>query len=214
MSISPHNIARRCGYDIIGEYRCLFDLDFGALALQQYPSYRDGHVHAVRPILYTKYSTYQYCISLNCPCSRPRGRPDLDFRLGQAPTCCPQLGPPTRPKYHPLFVIRPAIPPSTYDPLPAMPLDSSAYALARLRVDGRRWNELRRIHGQMSPQASADGSSYFEMGNTKVICTILGPRQQPRAGARDQGREATIDVDISIAGFSGMDRKKRSRTDK
>jgi exosome complex component RRP41 len=30
-----------------------------------------------------------------------------------------------------------------------MPLDTSAYALAHLRLDGRRWNELRRIHGQM-----------------------------------------------------------------
>lgn len=96
-----------------------------------------------------------------------------------------------------------------------MPLDSSTYALAHLRVDGRRWNELRRIHGQMSTQAAADGSSYFEMGNTKIICTVLGPRQQPRGGGRDnQAREAAIEVEIGIAGFSGMDRKKRSRTDK
>lgn len=95
-----------------------------------------------------------------------------------------------------------------------MPLDSSTYALAHLRVDGRRWNELRRVHGQMSTQAAADGSSYFEMGNTKIICTVLGPRQQTRSGGRDQSREASIDVEIGVAGFSGMDRKKRSRTDK
>ncbi|EME82637.1 uncharacterized protein MYCFIDRAFT_80273 [Pseudocercospora fijiensis CIRAD86] len=95
-----------------------------------------------------------------------------------------------------------------------MPLDSSTYALAHLRVDGRRWNELRRIHGQMSTQAAADGSSYFEMGNTKIICTVLGPRQQTRGGGRDQSRSASIEVEIGIAGFSGMDRKKRSRTDK
>ncbi|KAF7197807.1 Exosome complex component ski6 [Pseudocercospora fuligena] len=95
-----------------------------------------------------------------------------------------------------------------------MPLDSSTYALAHLRVDGRRWNELRRIHGQMSTQAAADGSSYFEMGNTKIICTVLGPRQQTRGGGKDQSRNASIEVEIGIAGFSGMDRKKRSRTDK
>ncbi|CAK1357502.1 Exosome complex component SKI6 [Cercospora beticola] len=95
-----------------------------------------------------------------------------------------------------------------------MPLDSSTYGLAHLRVDGRRWNELRRISGQMSTQAAADGSSYFEMGNTKIICTVIGPRQQTRSGGRDQSREASIEVEIGIAGFSGMDRKKRSRSDK
>jgi exosome complex component RRP41 len=95
-----------------------------------------------------------------------------------------------------------------------MPLDSSSYALAHLRVDGRRWNELRRIHGQMSTQAAADGSSYFEMGNTKVMCTVHGPRQQTKGGGSGQSKEATIEVEIGIAGFSGMDRKKRSRMDK
>ena len=96
-----------------------------------------------------------------------------------------------------------------------MPLDSSTYALAHLRVDGRRWNELRRIHGQMSTQAAADGSSYFEMSNTKIICTVLGPRQPTRGGGgRDTSAKASIEVEIGIAGFSGMDRKKRSRTDK
>ncbi|KAI7639324.1 hypothetical protein KC322_g20958, partial [Hortaea werneckii] len=94
-----------------------------------------------------------------------------------------------------------------------MPLDSSIYTLSALRLDGRRWNELRRIHGQMSTQASADGSSYFEMGNTKVICTVNGPQESRRTGMRDQSGEAKIEVEIGIAGFSGVDRKKRSRTD-
>lgn len=31
---------------------------------------------------------------------------------------------------------------------------------------------------------------------------------------RDQSGEAKIEVEIGIAGFSGVDRKKRSRTDK
>src|SRR5436189_2261561 len=52
---------------------------------------------------------------------------------------------------------------------PVMPLDTSTYSLALLRLDGRRWNELRRIHAQISTQAAADGSSYLEMGNTMVI---------------------------------------------
>lgn len=95
-----------------------------------------------------------------------------------------------------------------------MPLDSSIYSLSGLRLDGRRWNELRRIHGQISTQASADGSSYFEMGNTKILCTVAGPQEQRRSGGRDQGNEAKVEVEINVAPFSGMDRKRRARNDK
>ncbi|KAH6663228.1 ribosomal protein S5 domain 2-type protein [Halenospora varia] len=68
----------------------------------------------------------------------------------------------------------------------AMPLDTSTYSLALLRLDGRRWNELRRLTAQISTLPSADGSSYLEMGNTK----------------------AAVEVVIGVAGFAGVDRKK------
>jgi hypothetical protein len=97
-----------------------------------------------------------------------------------------------------------------------MPLDTSTYELAHLRLDGRRWNELRRLQAQMSTQAAADGSSYFEMGNTKIICTVAGPQEQKSGGGggRSQQDKARIEVDVNFAGFSGMDRKKRARSDK
>jgi exosome complex component RRP41 len=103
-----------------------------------------------------------------------------------------------------------------------MPLDTSTYALSLLRLDGRRWNELRRITAQVSTQASADGSSYLEMGNTKVICTVSGPTERSLLGQTGtqrqqggpQGERAEIVVGISIAGFSGVDRKRTGRNDK
>ncbi|KAF2669287.1 ribosomal protein S5 domain 2-like protein [Microthyrium microscopicum] len=98
-----------------------------------------------------------------------------------------------------------------------MPLDTSSYSLALLRLDGRRWNELRRIHAVISSQPAADGSSYLEMGNTKVICTVTGPSEQKRTGPQQPTgptASARIDVEVSVAGFSSVDRKKRSRTDK
>jgi hypothetical protein len=105
--------------------------------------------------------------------------------------------------------------PTTHNYLVAMPLDTSTYFLALLRLDGRRWNELRRLTAQISTQAAADGSSYLEMGNTKVICTVEGP-SEPKAGrgGGGNGDEATVSVEISIAGFSGVDRKRRGRNDK
>ncbi|CAN8101563.1 unnamed protein product [Discula destructiva] len=105
-----------------------------------------------------------------------------------------------------------------------MPLDTSSYNLALLRVDGRRWNELRRCHAQIRTQAAADGSSYLEMGNTKVMCVVTGPTDQqaaPRVGGAggqqqrsEQEREAEVNVSIVVAGFSSVDRKRRGRNDK
>ena len=113
-----------------------------------------------------------------------------------------------------------------------MPLDTSAYSLALLRVDGRRWNELRRIHAQIRTQAAADGSSYLEMGHTKVMCVVTGPSEAgPRrvgttggavaggggstqGGPGGQSKDAEVLVSIVVAGFSSVDRKRTGRNDK
>lgn len=108
-----------------------------------------------------------------------------------------------------------------------MPLDTSTYALAFLRLDGRRWNELRRMHAQIRTQAAADGSAYLELGNTKVMCTVAGPAELRRSaaggtggggggagGAGQDDSKATVLVDVNVAGFSGVDHKKRGRGDK
>lgn len=107
-----------------------------------------------------------------------------------------------------------------------MPLDTSAYSLALLRVDGRRWNELRRLHAQIRTQAAADGSSYLEMGHTKVMCVVTGPNEGgPKRGgatgaaggggvAARESRDAEVAVSVVVAGFSSVDRKRRGRNDK
>lgn len=101
-----------------------------------------------------------------------------------------------------------------------MPLDTSTYSLALLRVDGRRWNELRRLHALIRTQDAADGSSYLEMGHTKVMCVVSGPSEQQQSQRRggqanNASRDgATVNVNIIVAGFSSVDRKKRGRNDK
>ncbi|KAF5519537.1 Exosome complex component SKI6 [Colletotrichum aenigma] len=96
-----------------------------------------------------------------------------------------------------------------------MPLDTSTYSMALLRVDGRRWNELRRLHAQIRTQEAADGSSYLEMGHTKVMCVVTGPSEpQRRGGAGGQTKDAAVNVNIVVAGFSSVDRRKRGRNDK
>ncbi|KAK8857324.1 ribosomal protein S5 domain 2-like protein [Apiospora arundinis] len=102
-----------------------------------------------------------------------------------------------------------------------MPLDTSTYNLALLRVDGRRWNELRQQKAQMGVQPSADGSAYLEMGNTKIQCIISGPNERDvkatssaSTAPTSNGLGATVAVSIMIAPFATVDRKRRGRNDK
>ncbi|KKZ61270.1 hypothetical protein EMCG_04143 [[Emmonsia] crescens] len=93
-----------------------------------------------------------------------------------------------------------------------MPLDTSTtYRLTRLRLDGRRWNELRLMQAQISTNPASSGSSYLSMGNTVIICMVHGPAEGRRSEATGPAREgAVVSVAVNIAGFSGVDRKKKS----
>ncbi|KAI0881607.1 ribosomal protein S5 domain 2-like protein [Annulohypoxylon maeteangense] len=105
-----------------------------------------------------------------------------------------------------------------------MVLDTSTYNLGLLRIDGRRWNELRQIRAQIRTQAAADGSAYFELGNTKVMCVVSGPNEEGKkrgatsasgaGGGGVGGNAADILVSVEVCGFSTVDRKKRARGDK
>ncbi|KAL1958364.1 hypothetical protein VTO42DRAFT_4465 [Malbranchea cinnamomea] len=91
-----------------------------------------------------------------------------------------------------------------------MPLDTSTtYRLTRLRLDGRRWNELRLIQAQISTNPASSGSSYLAMGNTVVLCTVHGPMEGRRSETA-AGGGAVVSVVVNIAGFAGVDRKKKS----
>lgn len=93
-----------------------------------------------------------------------------------------------------------------------MPLDTSTtYPLTKLRLDGRRWNELRLLQAQISTNPASSGSSYLSMGNTAVMCTVHGPAEGRRGEAAGAGSAtgAVVEVDVNIAGFALVDRKRR-----
>ncbi|KAJ5574274.1 uncharacterized protein N7459_008701 [Penicillium hispanicum] len=94
-----------------------------------------------------------------------------------------------------------------------MPLDTSTtYPLTRLRLDGRRWNELRLLQAQISTNPASSGSSYLSMGNTAIMCSVHGPAEGRRgdAGGAGGGAGAVVAVDVNIAGFASVDRKRRA----
>lgn len=87
------------------------------------------------------------------------------------------------------------------------------YSPEGLRLDGRRWNELRTFLCSMNTHPhSADGSLYVEQGNTKVMCTVSGPKEPlSRAHAGDEVR---LTIALNIASFSTFERKKHTKTEK
>lgn len=50
------------------------------------------------------------------------------------------------------------------------------------RIDGREHKEMRSALFKTGVVADASGSAYVEIGETKVICSIRGPRAAQRAG--------------------------------
>lgn len=88
------------------------------------------------------------------------------------------------------------------------------FAPEGLRVDGRRWNELRKLECTLNSHPnSSDGSSYVEHGGTKVVCEVRGPRE-PDMRSHSNQEKAYITINLTIAPFSSTERKKRMRNDK
>ena len=46
-----------------------------------------------------------------------------------------------------------------------------------LRLDGRKWNELRPIKLEVGVLKNADGSAYIEWGKNKIMAAVYGPKE-------------------------------------
>ncbi len=91
-------------------------------------------------------------------------------------------------------------------------LHADILALAGLRVDGRRPDEMRTINHRLGVTPLADGSAYYEQGLNKILVNVHGP-QEPSHRTDDQER-GEIDVQLELAPFSGSEWKKRRSGDK
>jgi exosome complex component RRP41 len=84
--------------------------------------------------------------------------------------------------------------------------NSDILALAGLRIDGRKGDELRRVNFKLCLANNADGSAYLEQGLNKVLVHVHGPHEPTR-------RQDTDDLKISChlvnAPFSATERRKR-----
>ena len=56
-------------------------------------------------------------------------------------------------------------------------IEGITYVILGLRIDGRKPDEIRSLNAKLGVFNTADGSSYLEQGNTKVLVTVHGPRE-------------------------------------
>lgn len=79
--------------------------------------------------------------------------------------------------------------------------------MSELRVDGRKFDELRTIKIQTGVLNRADGSAYIEMGKNKILAAVYGPRElHPRH--LQNPLKALVRCKYNMASFSVSERKK------
>lgn len=61
---------------------------------------------------------------------------------------------------------------------------SDILAMAGLRIDGRRPDDIRNMKHSFGLVSAADGSAYLEQGLNKVLAIVHGP-QEPKKKASD-----------------------------
>lgn len=84
------------------------------------------------------------------------------------------------------------------------------YSPEGLRLDGRRWNELRRFECSINTHShAADGSSYLEQGNNKIITLVKGPQEPTNRSQIDTGK-ALLRVTVNLTKFAKSERSKSS----
>lgn len=81
------------------------------------------------------------------------------------------------------------------------------------RRDGRKPNQIRNINYKLGVYSQADGSSYLELGSTKVLCAVYGPHEC-RHHSRMNEERCVITCQYSMATFSTNERKDKPRGDR
>jgi exosome complex component RRP41 len=86
-------------------------------------------------------------------------------------------------------------------------------SLDGLRLDGRRAGEVRKIRCACGALARADGSAYYEQGNTRVLAAVYGPRE-PASRGRMQHDRAVVFAEVSSAAFAAPGRRRARKGDR
>mmetsp|Transcript_14207 Transcript_14207/g.30408 ORF Transcript_14207/g.30408 Transcript_14207/m.30408 type:complete len:253 (+) Transcript_14207:156-914(+) len=94
----------------------------------------------------------------------------------------------------------------TYSPF--APVTSNAPLIQKgKRQDGRYPEECRPLFLKLEPVLSATGSAYLEFKDTKIMCSVFGPRQNTKGGAAFTS-DGQLRCDVKFATFATRTRRK------
>ncbi|KAK8794860.1 hypothetical protein WA158_001840 [Blastocystis sp. Blastoise] len=79
------------------------------------------------------------------------------------------------------------------------------------RKDNRKTNQIRTMSVCTGTVSTATGSCYIEIGNTKVICSVFGPRESPFS--REYSDSGKLWCDVKYAPFSCSQYRSRIQDD-
>lgn len=83
-----------------------------------------------------------------------------------------------------------------------------------IRADGRKCDEIRQVSCKLGVFDQADGSAYFEIGNTRVLAAVYGPHEISEGNKSKSAHDrAIVNCQYSMATFSTSERKNRPRGD-
>lgn len=86
-------------------------------------------------------------------------------------------------------------------------------SLDGLRLDGRRPSEVRKIRCALGTLSRADGSAYYEQGNTRVLAAIYGPREPTNRALLEHDR-AIVKCEYSTAMFASTTYRRTWKGDR
>lgn len=86
-------------------------------------------------------------------------------------------------------------------------------SLDGLRIDGRRSTEVRKIRCGLGALTRADGSAYYEQGNTRVLAAVYGPRD-PGVASSDDNAGVDVRCEFSTALFATASRARGWKGDR
>lgn len=83
-----------------------------------------------------------------------------------------------------------------------------------LRLDGRRFNECRRVRHEFAVDAAADGSCRLEMGNTVVQAVVYGPYERRTAIEEGASEACECEATYGASAFSTDGARAARRVDR
>ena len=76
------------------------------------------------------------------------------------------------------------------------------------RLDGRKFDEPRKITAKAGVIKNANGSAYFKIGNTEAYAAVYGPREMfPRS--QQDSKKGVLRCNYNMMPFSGMGERVR-----